>query len=392
VTPATPRRIAPLLAPLAGIYAAGLGLRNLTLTAGHAAPLTPPVPTIGVGNLSAGGTGKTSMVSWLVGELESAGLRVAILSRGFRRPDPARSPEIVSRGSGPLVSWERAGDEPWLLANRHPGAIVVVGGDRAKSALLAAGELGANVLVLDDAFQQRRVRCRPSILMVDAAYPPWKDHLLPWGRLREPLRAARRADLAVLVSDTDPSRELDPAETGRGAAAMPVASWFGAARRARAVVDLVAGSREEAEWLRGRRVWLLSGIGNPRGFEGTARALGVIMTGHRVHPDHHRFSPDDLARAAVDARRSGAEMILTTEKDAVRLHSHLPAFARRRAEAPPDVRPGGSRAAGGPLPGPPEPTLPLRYLEIELRVGARVEIDRDGRGAPRNVTLAPDRV
>ena len=310
--------LAPLTVPAAGFFRLALAVRARAYAAHPAWRARLPAPSFGVGNVSLGGTGKTTMVSHLTARLEERGLRVGILSRGYARPAPSAGPVVVSRGAGLEVSWEEAGDEPTLLARRHPGAVVVVDGDRRRAAELAVRDSGAEALVLDDAFQHWRVRCDLDIVMIDAARPPWTDHLLPWGRLREPARAAARAHLVVLVS-TDASGEpaggKAPVWWGRDGAFPPVLKAVYDARGLRRGTEpLVAAGA-----LGGRRAYLFSGLGNPAAFEATARSLGLEIAGHWRFRDHHRFRPRDLAEIARRARHAGAELVVTTAKDEVRL-------------------------------------------------------------------------
>jgi tetraacyldisaccharide 4'-kinase len=285
-----------------------------------------PVPSIVVGNLSVGGTGKTSMVSLIVERLLARGRRPAVLSRGYARPRGGNELVVVGAGHGPTASWQTGGDEPFLLARRHPGAVVIAGRDRARGASLAANEWGADVLVFDDAFQYRRVRADLTILMVDADRPPWEDRLLPRGRLREPPAAGRRADLVVLVERAGDGGNgaarsaLDRLPPGWGSNGAPVARATHAVTRARpgepgSAAHAVAGEGS----VRGRRAFLFSAIGNPIAFEASAREEGVMVVGHRRYRDHHRFRSGDLADVAQQAREADAECLLTTEKDEIRV-------------------------------------------------------------------------
>jgi tetraacyldisaccharide 4'-kinase len=240
------------------------------------------------------------------------------------------------------VAWELAGDEPYLLARRHPRAVVVVGADRVAAGRIAVTELGAEVLVLDDAHQHRRVAQDLAILMVDARRVPWEDHLIPWGRLREPPSAARRAQVSVLLV-AEGAATANPADYDRLAALGPAV--FTARRRVRAVVAEPSGARYHGDGLPARRVHLFSGIGDPRGFEATVKQLGGEVTGHHIFRDHHRLGRNDLVDLEAQARRAGAELLLTTEKDAVRME--------------------GIASPGG---------IPVAYLEMELELNAELRV------------------
>lgn len=333
----------PLTLPASWLYGGAIAARGALYRAVPPLRRRLPAPAVVVGNLSVGGTGKTSMVSWLAAWYQARGLRVGILSRGYRRPSGGNRAVVVSAGRGPLVSWAEAGDEPFLLARRHPEAIVISGPDRVRAADAAVRVLGAELLLLDDAFQHWRVLPDLAIVMVDGAVPPWKDRLLPAGRLREPARAASRADFLVEVGETDPA-----GWSSCGAGHVPRVS----ARVAERGVRPFAAPAEPfaaAAATRAKRAWLLSGVGNPRAFAASAARLGFELAGHSAHRDHHRFGPGDLAAAVRAARAAGAELLLTTEKDEVRLES----------------LPRGER--GG------EPSLPIFTLGVRLELAGGVE-------------------
>jgi len=321
------------LAPAAWLFRLVVAGRELYFASGPGTSRRLPLPTIVVGNLSVGGTGKTSMVSNLTGRLLTRGLRPAVLSRGYARPRRGKQLVIVSRGEGATVTWETAGDEPFLLARRHPGAIVIAGPDRVRAGHQAR-ELGADVLILDDAFQYRRVRADFAILMVNADRLPWNDHLLPRGRLREPTRAAGRADVIVEVERAASTREEGlPRRAARATVANDadarevvwgrrgvhgVRVWRGT----HAVVAARRRGQERREpptALRGRKALLFSGIGNPDAFAASARSVGVEVVGQCVYRDHHGFTARDLRAVEAEAERRGADLLLTTEKDEVRL-------------------------------------------------------------------------
>jgi tetraacyldisaccharide 4'-kinase len=284
-----------------------------------------PAPVISVGNVAVGGAGKTPVTLAIATRLAARGRRVAILSRGYGavRTDP----RVVADGERVLLPAEEGGDEPVLLARRLPGVRVLCGPRRAELAALATGRLGANALLLDDGFQHRALARDLDVVVLDAANPFGNGHLLPVGPNREPRRALDRAGLVWLsrVDQAAPEllerlRVLAFRSTGRG----PVESRH-------APLDLLDGSLGRSRGLaaaRGKRVLLLSGLARPGAFRRTVEGLGAEVVGERRHPDHHRFTGADLdaARSAADAAR--AELIVTTEKDAVRLPAAFAAEPR----------------------------------------------------------------
>jgi tetraacyldisaccharide 4'-kinase len=249
-------------------------------------------PVISVGNLAVGGTGKTPFVLLLVKKLAARGETPAILSRGYGAKRPPRHAAVVSRGRGPELDAHVAGDEPVLLAKKS-SARVVIARRRIEAAKIAAGELGATVLVLDDGFQHRRLARDLDIVLLDAADPFAGGRLLPSGRLREPPSALDRAGLLVLVGDPD-------------------------ARFDRPAVRVIARAAPPVPEIKGRRVALLAAIARPERFESTARALGAEIVHTDFHRDHRVLDARALEAFAIAAKAARAELLLTTEKDAAR--------------------------------------------------------------------------
>jgi tetraacyldisaccharide 4'-kinase len=310
------RALLAALWPAEQLFRAAIGLRAMAYERGWLAVQQAAAPVISVGNLAVGGAGKTPVTHALAARLAARGRRVAILSRGYGavRTDT----RVVSDGERVLLTAEQGGDEPVLLARRLPGVSVLCGPRRAELATLATGTLGADTLLLDDGFQHRALARDLDVVVLDAANPFGNGHLLPRGPNREPRAALERAGLVWLsrVDQAEPGtlerlRVLAYRKTGRG----PVESRH-------APLDLLDGTLSRSRGLaaaRGRRVLLLSGLARPGAFRRTVEGLGGEVVAERRHPDHHRFTSADLdgARRAADAVR--AELILTTEKDAVRL-------------------------------------------------------------------------
>ena len=184
------------LSPLSRLYGKALELRAGWYASGRIVSHALPRPSISVGNLTFGGTGKTPLVEFLARRLRFEGWRPAILSRGYGRA--SRGVVVVSAGEGPLVTAERGGDEPVALARATSGIIVVVGERRVEAARRAA-DLGADLFVLDDGFQHLAVARDVNLLLFDARDPFGGGSTPPRGRLREPLDAMRRAD-AILFT------------------------------------------------------------------------------------------------------------------------------------------------------------------------------------------------
>ena len=193
-----------LQAGLAPLWLASHGYRGLAW--GHRASYTwgvrrrrrLPCAVVSIGNLTLGGTGKTPLTMWVARWYQQQGWRVAVLSRGYGARPAARF-RVVSSGHGPLLDWQAAGDEPYLLACSLPGVPVLIGKDRYRTGRYAYEQFGTHVLILDDGFQHHALQRDLDIVLIDASNPFGPGALFPRGILREPLRALRRAHAIVLT-------------------------------------------------------------------------------------------------------------------------------------------------------------------------------------------------
>jgi tetraacyldisaccharide 4'-kinase len=292
------------LSGLAALFGSTVRLRNWLFDRGLLrAERVDGLFVISVGNLVLGGAGKTPAVIAVCERLAGAGRKVAVLSRGYGRTE--RAPMRVDP-AGPA---ERYGDEPLLIARRCPSVEVFVGPRRAELARLALAR-GAEVAVLDDGMQHRRLARDLEIVVVDAATRFGNGRLLPAGPLREPQASLHRADLVWLRD----GRERLPG--------VEVPHVF-AEHRPTAL--MTATGPRPLETLAGHRVLALCGIARPDAFVRTLKQLGADLADLRAFPDHHRFTPGELASAREQAARLGAQLV-TTEKDAVRLPAGFDAW------------------------------------------------------------------
>jgi tetraacyldisaccharide 4'-kinase len=229
---------------------------------------------------------------------------------------------VVSDGRAVQCDWREAGDEAVLLAERLPGVPVVVGGDRVETGKLAVTRFRPDLILLDDGFQHRRLYRDADLVLLDATDPFGGGRLLPRGRLREPITGLRRAH-ACLVTRVDQGGNLEHLcrQVGRAAPGRPIGR---AIFRPLWLRDLAAGREQPVRDLCGKRVLTVSGIANPHSFHRTVLDLGAVVVGELAFRDHHAFDAEDRLRMAETARQEGAEWIVTTEKDAVRLRTDLP--------------------------------------------------------------------
>ncbi len=302
------------LAPAAVLFRAAVAARNGLFAAGVLrAQAVEGLRVLSVGNLTAGGAGKTPVVAFLAERLAGVGVQVAVLSRGHGR----RAQGLVRVQGPPWPSFQEVGDEPLLLARRLPQAHVWVGANRVALAQRARAA-GATVALLDDGFQHRWLRREGDVVVLDEAVALGNGHLLPWGPLREPASSLQRASL-VWVRAAPKPRPLPALPEG-----------LQVVRASHAAVDVVTADGVVAPLSRlaGLRVLGFCGIARPSAFGQTLRELGAEMVTVHGFPDHHAFTPKELARLRAEAAALKAELV-TTEKDAMRLPQDFPASVLR---------------------------------------------------------------
>ncbi len=265
-------------------------------------------PVISVGNLRIGGSGKTPAVAYIARLLADAGERPAILTRGYRRRIAAKGVTIVSDGTRLLADVDAAGDEPFMLARALPGVPVLVDANRYRSGTVAERELGATVHLLDDGFQHLSLARDVDLLLVGEE--DLTDRVLPGGPLRESLAGAARADALLVNASYGAAAE----RIGRS---LGVPTTFFVIRTIRAPRDITTG--ESIVVPTGDPVFAVAGIARPDRFFGDLTQAGWRVAGTFEVRDHHRYDQRDVDRIATQAKAVRAAIILTTEKDAVRL-------------------------------------------------------------------------
>lgn len=290
-------------------YAAAVALRNRLYDRQFFRPVKLPRPVISVGNLTVGGTGKTPTVILIAALLKAHGYHPAVLSRGYGG-DVDTPVNIVSDGDRVCMGWREAGDEPVMIARALPGVPVLTGPKRSLTGRAAVERFGADVLILDDGFQHRSVSREIDIVLLDAARPFGNGHLLPRGPLREPPKALRRATVLLRTGDADHEAPL------REASSLPS---FRGIHRPLELVDAATEKTSPLAKLRGAKVLAFAGIGSPDSFQRSLEGLGAEVVCFRAFPDHHPYRHSDIVALRLRAADSGAALIVTTEKDTIRL-------------------------------------------------------------------------
>ena len=285
---------------------------------------------VSIGNLTVGGTGKTPVVEKFARSLQDGGRRVAILSRGYKsvkQPFLRRligkiqgkneidPPRVVSDGKSLLLDSKTAGDEPYMLAANLRDIPVVVDKDRVKSGKHAIGELNCDTLILDDGLQYLRLRHRLDIVLVDRWHPFGTERLLPRGTLREPPRNLKRASYIFITKcNGDPNDEL----IDRIRLYNRTSEIIECEHRPRYLQHIETRETRPLDDLQGKKVGTVSAIAVPESFEDGVKKLGATLEATCRFMDHHRFTEQEIISFINCCVESGVDMILTTEKDAVR--------------------------------------------------------------------------
>ena len=319
----------------ARLYEFGVRLRVAAYETNYLKPKRLDATVISIGNIAVGGTGKTPFVHYVARYLKEEGHSVAILTRGYGRKstgrrilnDPRVAPEGRDRNGAEI--YQEFGDEPLMLARSLPDVPIIIDKDRYESGAHAGREFGADVLILDDAYQHLALARDLNILLLDATDPFAGFEMVPFGRLREPLYGIKRAD-AVIITRAD--RPFDQAQVNAiikyfCGEKVPVMYVYSSIKQLRHL----SGEAYDASQFRGWNVSLMCGIGNPHAFADDVLQIGINIVAEHFYSDHHPFTQRDLDEVTRAAREVGADAIITTEKDAVRLeglkHSDIPVYA-----------------------------------------------------------------
>ena len=293
-------------------YGGGVRARSLFYSLGLLKTKILPCPFISVGNITVGGTGKTPLTMTLAKGLIDRGIRVAILSRGYKGKKTAEP--VVGDGKTIFLSPEESGDEPFLMAQACKGIPVLVGKDRFVNGQIALQRFGIQGLLLDDGYQHLPLHRDLDILLVDSTIGFGDQHLLPRGILREPLSHLRRAHLFLLTKVESP--EIGQPLEKEIHEIHPRAQVFHSHYEPTSWVD-PEGEEEELNSLKGKKILALSGIANPAYFSSLLRKCGTEVVREVIFPDHHLYVSKDLT--FIREKSKGADCIVTTEKDMLKL-------------------------------------------------------------------------
>ncbi|TAL27157.1 MAG: tetraacyldisaccharide 4'-kinase [Nitrospirae bacterium] len=283
-----------------------------------------PYRVISIGNITAGGTGKTPATIALTEEAKKRGFNPCILTRGYK--GKAKGPCFVSRGEIPLLNAKDAGDEPFMMAGRLRGIPIVKGADRYEAGMFAIKELSAigyqpsakMLFILDDGFQHWRLFRDKDILLIDAEEPFDRRRLLPIGLLREPLKEIKRADIIVITNAGNSRQEMADSLIEELRLYNARARIFTAEHKPSRFMGH-KGETMPLKWAAGKNFFAFCGIGNPGSFKKTLLSTGCELKGIKAYRDHYKYKQKDIDDILKEARKNNADWLVTTEKDMTRL-------------------------------------------------------------------------
>ncbi|MFP4668696.1 MAG: tetraacyldisaccharide 4'-kinase [Desulfobacterales bacterium] len=326
------RILAGLLHGASLLYGGAVRLRNFCYRMGIFQPRALPCRVFSVGNITAGGTGKTPMTIYMAKLIQQMGYRPAVLSRGYKG-GAEKDGAVVSDGRSLLADFQAAGDEPLLMACRLKGVPVLVGGDRYRSGMRAVAEFDPDMVILDDGFQHRRLHRDFDLVLMDAKQGTGNGFMLPRGVLREPASGLRRADALVATRFTQAAGFVAGTYVQSG---IPVFR----ANHAPYVAGIYAGDDSSAvsasgflespdfSFMENRRVFAFSGIAQNLEFRNMLESRLGKLSGFSGFADHHLYTQKDLHNIVEASRSCSSELLATTDKDFVRIAGRLPAWVR----------------------------------------------------------------
>ena len=303
-------RLRYVLFPLAMLFWGILFWRNLFYTFGFFVSRKLPTKVISIGNITTGGTGKTPAVIYLANILIKRGKRVAVLSRGYGRKTAGT--QLVTDGNTPALDWRNFGDEPTLISKALSGVPVVVDEKRHRGGMFLVDRFNPDVIIMDDAFQHRAIERDVDIVLINSQDQRSDHKLLPYGFLREPWIHLKRAH-AIIFTKTN---LMKPAPFLRSMARKSRVPRF---RSVLLCGPLVSPEGEHKEILKENSALALSAVGDHGGFMRTLNSAGLNVVEELAFKDHHDYTQDDVELTQKHLLKSGAEYVVTTEKDMVKL-------------------------------------------------------------------------
>jgi len=302
--------------PLSLLYQIVLFVRKIIYKIHFLEIRSLPCKIISVGNITVGGSGKTPAVEYLSKLLQSKGKKVGIISRGHGRN--SKKTLIVTDGKTKPKTWEIFGDEPYLLAQKLDNVPIIVGKSRYEAGTKMIEKFNPDVIIMDDGFQHISLSRDLDIVLINSKDTQTTHKLIPAGLLREPISNLSRADLVVLTKTNihEPSDYL--IKIIENVKCPTINNKI-------ELDDMLINIKGESNNLgiiNSENVYIFSALGDHEGFEKTVEKTGAKIVGHDKYPDHYIYTSDDLERIEVNAKKKGAKIIITTEKDIVKTKNY----------------------------------------------------------------------
>jgi len=279
------------------------------------------VPVVSIGNITTGGTGKTPFTAFLAEQLRSK-YKIAIISRGYGAAAEVEEPFLIKDEEKLYADAVQAGDELFMLARSYDHVIFIRSANRYQGTKLAQAK-GADLILLDDGFQHYQLKRNADIVLIDAEKPFSNKKVLPAGLLREPFAALKRADIFLLNRcenvDLNRTKEL---ENSLNILCPENQGVFRAETRLESCFSVASQKRKDLDFLKEKKVFAFSGIGSPEAFEKSIEDTGAEVVSYRIFKDHYNYQKEDLLTLLDQYSASQADLILTTEKDAVKLFDY----------------------------------------------------------------------
>ncbi len=299
----------PILYPLSILYGTVIALRNLFYDLGVFSQKRVDATVISVGNLSVGGTGKTPLVLQLIDMISPLKKNIAVVSRGYGRS--SSSPKLYLPFEK-INDWRESGDEPFLLKNRVEELTISIDSKKIRGAAIAVEKGKSELIILDDGFQHRSIKRDLDIVLIEEPNEIKNRFLIPVGRLREPLRSLKRADIVVFVGS-------EAASSGIHKYLDSTTVLCGGTKEPDLLIKLNSDEELELSELSGKKLTAFCAVGNPDGFRSTLNSLEPSEVELLKFPDHHIYTATDLTEIKNKFLSSKSDYLITTEKDAFKL-------------------------------------------------------------------------
>lgn len=305
--------------PLSPFYSLLMRVRAFLYERGVLKATQLPVPVISIGNLTMGGSGKTPMVLYVAELLKKNGVRSIIVSRGYGG-QATKPVNVVSDGRNILLDAHSAGDEPRMLAEALPGVPVITGAKKAEVAAQGIADFAPGIVILDDGFQHLALKRDINLVLFNSRMPLGNGRVFPGGDLREQTKALRRAHAFVITGADAKSDTFKKTLTKL----FPEKPVFEGRYAYTAVLHSQKPGKHGPSFIKGMKLYGFCGIANPTVFEESLDKMGVQVVGFAGYQDHYNYQAADIARLAALAESAGAEGLIATEKDYVKLAGLIP--------------------------------------------------------------------